>query len=223
MTTISRNIEIIQKQLPKQVRLVAVSKYNPSESILEAYRAGQRLFGESQAQEFVPKAQTLPADIEWHFIGHLQTNKVKEVVPYVSVIHAVDSLRLLQEINKQAAKNERIVDCLLQLRIAEEDTKFGMTLPECVQLLTDNAWQDFMHIRICGVMGMATDTDDERQVQREFHTLHEYFQHINMAFFPSACFFKEISMGMTHDYPLAIQEGATLIRVGSGIFGERMY
>ena len=223
MTITQTNLLQIRQQLPAHVTLVAVSETKPIPQLMEAYEAGQRIFGENKALEVRDKYEAMPKDIQWHFIGHLQTNKVKEVVPYVSVIHAVDSLRLLQEINKQAAKNERIVDCLLQLRIAEEDTKFGMTLPECVQLLTDNAWQDFMHIRICGVMGMATDTDDERQVQREFHTLHEYFQHINMAFFPSACFFKEISMGMTHDYPLAIQEGATLIRVGSGIFGERMY
>jgi PLP dependent protein len=220
---IAQHIENIQKQLPSHVRLVAVSKFNPTESILQAYLAGQRIFGESQAQELVPKAEQLPKDIEWHFIGHLQTNKVKYIIPYVSLIHAVDSLKLLQEINKQASKHNRIIDCLLQIRIAQEETKYGLNLDECVELLHKHPIAQFPCIRICGVMGLATDTEDVVQVKKEFQTLYQSFVTLKDTFFQTASSFSEISMGMTHDYPIAIQQGSTLIRVGSGIFGQRSY
>ncbi len=223
MSAIAQHIEHIKKQLPSHVRLVAVSKFNPPESIMQAYKVGQRIFGESQAQELVPKAEQLPKDIEWHFIGHLQTNKVKYIIPYVSLIHAVDSLKLLQEINKQAAKHNRIIDCLLQIRIAQEETKYGMKLDECVELLHSHPIAQFSCIRVCGVMGLATDTEDTVQVKMEFQTLYQSFVTIKNTFFQTASFFSEISMGMTHDYPIAIKQGSTLVRVGSGIFGQRTY
>lgn len=223
MSTIAQNIEFLRKQLPNHVRLVAVSKFNPAESVMEAYRVGQRVFGESQAQELVPKAQLLPKDIEWHFIGHLQTNKVKYIIPYVSLIHAVDSLKLVQEINKQALQQHRIMDCLVQIRIAQEETKYGMTLEESVSMLHYISVNNFTAIRICGVMGLATDTEDQNQVTKEFQYLTYCFHTLKNTFFQTSLYFSEISMGMTHDYPLAIEQGSTLIRVGSGIFGERAY
>ncbi|HNZ85448.1 MAG TPA: YggS family pyridoxal phosphate-dependent enzyme, partial [Paludibacteraceae bacterium] len=181
------------------------------------------VFGESQAQELVPKAQLLPKDIEWHFIGHLQTNKVKYIIPYVSLIHAVDSLKLVQEINKQALQQHRIMDCLVQIRIAQEETKYGMTLEESASMLHYISVNNFTAIRICGVMGLATDTEDQNQVTKEFQYLTYCFHTLKNTFFQTSLYFSEISMGMTHDYPLAIEQGSTLIRVGSGIFGERVY
>ncbi|MCQ2361132.1 MAG: YggS family pyridoxal phosphate-dependent enzyme [Paludibacteraceae bacterium] len=220
---ISENIKHINESLPAGVRLVAVSKFNPNESILEAYTVGQRLFGESHAQELVPKAEALPKDIRWHFIGHLQTNKVKYIAPYVSCIESVDSLHLLKEIDKQAARHGRVINCLLQFHVAQEETKFGFSIDECREMLQSDDFKNLKNISITGVMGMASISEDATQIEREFTQVKETFNALKAEFFADKPSFCEISMGMTHDYPIAIRCGATLIRVGSGIFGERMY
>lgn len=220
---IRENIKHINESLPAGVRLVAVSKFNPNESILEAYAVGQRLFGESHAQELVPKAEALPKDIKWHFIGHLQTNKVKYIAPYVSCIESVDSLHLLKEIDKQAAKHGRVINCLLQFHVAQEETKFGFSIDECREMLQSDDFKNLKNISITGVMGMASISEDATQIEREFTQVKETFNALKAEFFADKPSFCEISMGMTHDYPIAIRCGATLIRVGSGIFGERMY
>lgn len=220
---IRENIKHINESLPAGVRLVAVSKFNPNESILEAYAVGQRLFGESHAQELVPKAEALPKDIKWHFIGHLQTNKVKYIAPYVSCIESVDSLHLLKEIDKQAAKHGRVINCLLQFHVAQEETKFGFSIDECREMLQSDDFKNLKNISITGVMGMASISEDATQIEREFTQVKENFNALKAEFFADKPSFCEISMGMTHDYPIAIRCGATLIRVGSGIFGERMY
>lgn len=221
--SISANLKQVWEELPQGVRLVAVSKFHPNEAILEAYRAGQRIFGESKVQEMNVKHDSLPADIEWHFIGHLQSNKVKYIAPYVSLIHGIDSFHLLAEVNKQAAKAGRIIDCLLQIHIAQEETKFGFSPDECRQMLAEKQWQALTHIRLCGLMGMATNTDNMNQVQQEFTSLHNLFNEIKTTWFTNAPWFCELSMGMSHDYHEAIQAGSTLVRVGSHIFGERDY
>lgn len=221
--SISTNLKQVWEELPQGVRLVAVSKFHPNEAILEAYRAGQRIFGESKVQEMNTKHDSLPADIEWHFIGHLQSNKVKYIVPYVSLIHGIDSFHLLAEVDKQAAKAGRIIDCLLQIHIAQEETKFGFSPDECRQMLAEKQWQALTHIRLCGLMGMATNTDNMNQVQQEFASLHDLFNEIKTTWFTNAPWFCELSMGMSHDYHEAIQAGSTLVRVGSHIFGERDY
>ena len=187
------------------------------------YFTGQRIFGESKVQEMTQKYESLPKDIEWHFIGHLQTNKIKYIAPYVSLIHGVDSYKLLVEINKQAAKAGRIIPCLLQIHIAQEETKFGFSIDECREMLQEEDWKSLANVRISGVMGMATNTDDEEEISKEFDTLACFFQEIKETYFPDSPTFKEISMGMSDDYPLAIEKGSTLIRVGSKIFGERHY
>lgn len=220
---IAKEIHQIQNELPQGVRLVAVSKYHPIEAIEEAYRAGQRIFGESKAQELLTKHDALPKDIEWHFIGHLQTNKIKYIVPYVTLIHGIDSYRLLAEVNKQAEKAGRIVSCLLQLHIAEEETKFGFTFDECRAMLAAGEWRQLTHIRLCGLMGMATNTDDTEQIRREFCSLSSFFKEIKAKWFATDNNFCELSMGMSDDYHEAIACGSTLIRVGSKIFGERNY
>ena len=221
---IQTTIKEIRNQLPDQVRLVAVSKFHPIQAIEEAYAAGQRIFGESKVQEMDEKHAALPSDIEWHFIGHLQTNKVKYIVPYVSMIHAVDSYKLLAEINKQAAKCGRTIPCLLEIHIAQEDSKFGFTFQECRDMLKAGEWQSLTHVDICGVMGMATNTDNEAQVYHEFETIYHFFEELKSTYFKTASSsFKEVSMGMSHDYPLAIRAGSTLVRIGSKIFGERNY
>lgn len=221
---IQTTIKEIRNQLPDQVRLVAVSKFHPIQAIEEAYAAGQRIFGESKVQEMDEKHAALPSDIEWHFIGHLQTNKVKYIVPYVSMIHAVDSYKLLAEINKQAAKCGRTIPCLLEIHIAQEDSKFGFTFQECRDMLKAGEWQSLTHVDICGVMGMATNTDNEAQVYHEFETIYYFFEELKSTYFKAASSsFKEVSMGMSHDYPLAIRAGSTLVRIGSKIFGERNY
>lgn len=204
-------------------RLVAVSKTHPVELIQEAYDAGQRLFGENRVQELTAKQPELPADIEWHLIGHLQTNKVKYVAPFVHTIQSIDSLKLLLEIERQAAKAGRVIQGLLQFHIADEETKFGLSLPEAEALLQDEAVRGLQHVRLAGVMGIATNTDDQRQLRREFQTLRGYFEHLKTTYFPADEGFREISMGMSGDYRLAIEEGSTLIRVGSAIFGHRAY
>lgn len=204
------------------VTLVAVSKTQPVASILEAYDAGQRIFGENLVQEMVDKAQELPQDIEWHLIGHLQTNKVKYIAPFVKLIHGVDSLKLLQEINKQAAKNKRIIDCLLQVYIADEDTKFGLGFDEVVELLRSEEYSRLENVRIVGLMGIATNTKNEKQIAVEFNELKVFFDGIKVSFFRKDEAFKELSMGMSADYKLAIEEGSTMVRIGSSIFGKRI-
>lgn len=220
---IKDSLQQVLEGLPDNVRLVAVSKFHPNEAILEAYEAGQRIFGESKVQEMTAKYEALPKDIEWHFIGHLQTNKVKYIVPYVSLIHGIDSLRLLTEVNKQAAKIGRTIDCLLQIHIAQEETKFGFTPDECRQMLAEGEWKSLSHIRLRGLMGMATNTDDTMQIESEFQSLHQLFKEVKETWFGYDTAFAELSMGMSHDYHEAIRAGSTLIRVGSKIFGERDY
>lgn len=223
MTGIARNIEEIRKTIPEGVRLVAVSKFHPAEAIMEAYGAGQRIFGESRAQELVAKHKVLPADIEWHFIGPLQTNKVKDIVPFVSLIHSADSSRLLLEIEKQAARVDRVIDVLLELRVAREETKHGLDEADSEALLTGGLLDGLTHVRLKGVMGMATNTDDMDEVRLEFRQIRERFERMRAMLGERAAGFTEISMGMSHDYPLAIDEGSTMIRVGTSIFGEREY
>ena len=220
---IAENIKQVLSELPEGVRLVAVSKFHPNEAIEEAYNAGQRVFGESKVQEMTAKYESLPKDIEWHFIGHLQTNKIKYIVPYVTLIHGVDSYKLLTEINKQAAKAGRMVNCLLQLHIAQEETKFGFSFDECREMLTGDEWKELKNIRICGLMGMATNTDDTSLIKNEFHNIHELFTELKNSVFKGDEYFCELSMGMSHDYPIAIREGSTMIRIGTSIFGEREY
>lgn len=223
MTHIQEEIQTIKSGLPEGVRLVAVSKYHPIEALQEAYDGGQRIFGESKVQEMTSKYEALPKDIEWHFIGHLQTNKIKYMAPYVALIHGVDSYKLLAEINKQAAKVDRIIPCLLQIHIAQEETKFGFTPDECRAMLEQGEWKTLDHVRIAGVMGMATNTEDEKQIAQEFATLSHFFHETKETYFKDIPYYKEISMGMSDDYPLAIEHGSTLIRIGSRIFGERIY
>lgn len=221
--SIATNLKEVLSTLPAQVRLVAVSKFHPNEALEEAYAAGQRIFGESKVQEMTQKYESLPKDIQWHFIGHLQTNKIKYMIPYVAMIHGVDSYKLLAEINKQAAKAERIVPCLLQIHIAQEETKFGFSFDECRDMLNKGEWKSLQHVSIAGVMGMATHTDDEEEIRREFTSLTDFFHEIKTRHFDGHTDFREISMGMSDDYPQAIAAGSTLVRVGSRIFGERNY
>jgi PLP dependent protein len=210
----------VKSKVNGDVTLVAVSKTKPVEQILSIYQEGQRVFGENKVQEMFDKYEQLPKDIRWHLIGHLQTNKVKYIAPFVEMIHAVDSMRLLQEINKQALKNDRVIDCLLQFHIAEEDTKFGLTFEEACELIESVEYQGLSNIRIRGVMGMATFTDDEMQVRKEFKTLKSYFDRLKSTYFKDDSF-DTVSMGMSGDYEWAIEEGSTMVRVGSLIFGER--
>lgn len=221
--TIAEQIKNINSSLPATTRLIAVSKTKPVEDIQEAYDAGQRVFGENKALEMRDKHEALPKDIEWHFIGHLQTNKIKYIIPYVSLIHSIDSLNLLKEVNKEATKKDRRVDCLLQFHIAQEETKFGLSYDEAVQLLTSAEYKQMENIRIVGVMGMATFTDNNNQVSAEFATLRDIFDRLKKEYFSTEESFCELSMGMSDDYPLAIEQGSTLVRVGSAIFGKRNY
>lgn len=221
--SITANIKHIWAELPQGVRLVAVSKFHPVEDIEEAYNAGQRIFGESKVQEMTAKYEVLPKDIEWHFIGHLQTNKIKYMAPYVSLIHGVDSYSLLSQINKYAAKENRRIKCLLQIYIANEDTKFGLTVDECRQLLDNEDWRTLENIEICGLMGMATFTDNIEQVDREFCFLSNFFKEVKDKWFNDDERFCELSMGMSDDYEIAIKDGSTLVRIGSKIFGLRNY
>ena len=221
--SISSILSSIKTDLPDHVRLVAVSKFHPVEMIEEAYHAGQRIFGENHVQEMTQKHELLPKDIEWHFIGHLQTNKVKYIAPFVSLIHSVDSFKLLKEINKQAERSQRVISCLLQIHIAQEETKFGFSFDECRTMLQEEEWKTLTHVQLCGVMGMATFTDDVQEVRNEFRSLKKFFDEIKENYFSNNDAFHEISMGMTDDYPIAIEEGSTLIRIGTKIFGERVY
>lgn len=221
--SIATNIQSIRQQIPPNVQLVCVSKFNPNESILEAYETGERIFGESKVQELCEKFETLPKDISWHFIGHLQTNKIKFIVPFVSLIHGVDSFKLLTEIDKQAAKIYKTVNCLLQIHIAKEDTKFGFSEVELLDMLRVGEWQQLKNVRICGLMGMATFTDNAEQVRTEFRQLKTLFDLVKSTFFEAESSFCELSMGMSDDFQLAIGAGSTMIRVGSSIFGHRNY
>ena len=221
--TIRETINEINDELPKHTRLVAVSKFHPARALREAYEAGQRIFGESHAQEVVEKYENLPKDIQWHFIGHLQRNKVKDIVPFVSMIHSVDSLRLMRKINKEAQKAERAIPILLQLHIADENTKFGFSFEEVEALLDDGEWRQMGGIRISGLMGMATQTDNEEQIRAEFRSLKQFFDKIKNNYFADEADFKEISMGMSGDYRIAAEEGSTLVRIGTRIFGKRNY
>ncbi|MCP4550681.1 MAG: YggS family pyridoxal phosphate-dependent enzyme [Bacteroidetes bacterium] len=209
--------------LPPNVKLIAVSKTKPVEVIKEAYDAGQRIFGENKAQDLTAKFPLLPVDIEWHFIGHLQSNKVKHIVPFVSLIHSVDSIKLLGEINKHALKNQRIVDCLLQFHISTEEAKFGLSLKEAKSLIACDYFKTLNNIRITGVMGMATFTEDKEIIRNEFKQLKGCFTELKKSFYANIKSFKEISMGMSDDYQIALEEGSTIIRIGSAIFGARNY
>ncbi|MFW5708259.1 MAG: YggS family pyridoxal phosphate-dependent enzyme [Bacteroidota bacterium] len=221
MGSISESYKKIKNHLPPHVRLVAVSKTRPTSDIMELYECGHRVFGESKAQEMVPKQEQLPADIQWHMIGHLQTNKVKYIAPFVSMIHSVDSLKLLKTINKEAAKNNRVIDCLLQMHIAEEETKFGLDYNELTEMLSSEAFQKMKNVRIRGLMCMATFTDDHEQVRREFRQLTSYFHKARETFFADDNTFSERSMGMSDDYQVAVEEGSTMVRIGSILFGSR--
>ncbi|PVX49971.1 hypothetical protein C7377_1612 [Balneicella halophila] len=221
MSCISENIQQILKSIPDNVKLVAVSKTHAPEKIQEAYDGGYKVFGESRPQELREKEAILPKDIEWHMIGNLQKNKVKYIAPYVAMIHSVDSLSLLKVVEKEGRKNDRIISFLLQIKVAEEETKSGLSLEETKELLQSDTYKEMQHVRCCGIMGMATLTDNQQQIHDEFARLKEYFTQIKKEFFDSADEFKEISMGMSGDYPIAIKEGSTMIRVGSKIFGKR--
>lgn len=221
--SIASNIQQIKSTLPDGVTLIAVSKFQPAEAIKEAYTAGQRVFGESKAQEITIKYELLPKDIEWHFIGHLQSNKIKYIAPFIHTIHSIDSLKLLQEVDKQAARCNRNIRVLLQIYIAEEETKFGLSIAECHELLQSNAFAACRNITVCGLMGMATNTDNECQISKEYHSLHTLFTELKDKYFALNKSFTELSMGMSQDYPIAITQGSTLVRVGSLIFGNRQY
>ena len=213
----------IKQSLPKNVRLIAVSKFKPASDIKMLYDEGHRAFGENKAQEMKAKHEVLPQDIEWHFIGTLQTNKIKYIAPYVTMIHSIDRPELLWEVNKHAAKVGRVIPCLLQFHIAEEETKHGFLLEECEEMLRSSEFGQLQNVRIHGVMGMATFTDDMEQVRGEFRHLHDIYLHLKETYFQNNPDFKELSMGMTDDYPIAIEEGSTMVRIGSAIFGARDY
>ena len=221
--SIQDNYRQVVSGIRQGVRLVAVSKYKSVEEIKVVYDAGQRIFGENKAQEMRAKHEVLPSDIEWHFIGHLQRNKIKYIIGYVSLIHSIDSLELLEEVNKAAAKENRVVPCLLQFHIAQEESKFGLDMEQAVALLQSPAYKAMQNVRIDGVMGMATFTPDKEQVKQEFACLRAIFQKLQAGYFAGKAHFKEISMGMSDDYELAMQEGSTLVRIGSSIFGARDY
>ena len=221
MGTIADNLEKINKQVPAGVQLVAVSKTKPISDIEEAYNAGQRVFGENKVQELEDKFLALPKDIEWHLIGHLQSNKVKYIAPFVSMIHAVDSEQLLKVIDKEGAKNKRIIDCLIQIHIAQEDSKFGFSEKEAEDFFQSNNCMQYNHVRICGLMGMATFTDDNQQIRFEFKSLKRLFDSIKTTAMREVESFNQLSMGMSGDFQIGIEEGSTLVRVGSAIFGDR--
>lgn len=223
MYDVKGNLKTVVDSLPQGVRLVAISKYHPNEYIEAAYAEGQRIFGESHEQELRVKHETLPKDIAWHFIGHLQTNKVKYIAPYVSMIEAVDSLKLLREIDKQAAKCGRVIDVLLELHIAEEETKYGLTPDALRQLLAGGEWRTLEHVRICGLMMMASNVDDTQQIRSEFRQARQLFDEVKADYFADSSFFCERSWGMSHDYLIAVQEGSTMVRIGTTIFGPRVY
>jgi pyridoxal phosphate enzyme (YggS family) len=221
--SITNNIKALKEEIEiANTKLVAVSKTKPVEDLQEAYDAGQRIFGENQVQEMVEKYEKLPKDIEWHLIGHLQTNKVKYIAPFIHLIHSVDSLKLLTEINKQALKNDRVIDCLLQIYIADEETKYGLGFDEAIELLESQEFTELKNVRIVGLMGIATNTENLKLVKEEFYELKTLFDGIKVSYFRNQDYFKEISMGMSSDYKVAMEQGSTLVRIGSDIFGQRV-
>lgn len=220
---VAKNLNTVLGNLPEGVKLVAISKFHPSDYVMAAYNSGQRIFGESHEQELKKKAEALPDDIEWHFIGHLQTNKVKYIAPYINMIEAVDSLKLMREINKQAAKNNRVIDILLELHIAEEETKYGFTLDACREMLKAGEWREFANVRICGLMMMASNVADEGQIRTEMMAAWNFFDEVKRNYFADAPYFKERSWGMSDDYKIAVQCHSTMVRVGTAIFGARVY
>lgn len=221
--SIAQNLQRITAQLPQGVKLVAVSKFHPVDKVMEAYNAGQRIFGENRAQELAAKAPQMPTDIEWHFIGHLQKNKVRLIMPWASIIQSVDSVQLLQLINKEAARINRQVNVLLQLHVAKEQTKSGFTIEEILKAAEEGAFNNLSNVTICGMMAMATFTDDMSQVASEFELVHNTFITLRDKYFANKPEFKEISMGMSDDWPVAVKHGATLVRIGTDIFGAREY
>ncbi|WP_426667713.1 YggS family pyridoxal phosphate-dependent enzyme [Mucilaginibacter sp. McL0603] len=221
--SIADNIKSLKNETnPIKVQLIAVSKTKPAEEIMEAYDAGQRLFGENMVQELVDKYEKLPKDIKWHLIGHLQSNKVKYIAPFISMIQSVDSLKLLEEINKHAEKNNRVIDCLLQIYIADEETKYGLGFDEVIELLRSDEYTGLSHIRIRGLMGIATNTDTEKQIKDEFYELKTFFDGIKQSYFRQDPTFDVLSMGMSSDYKIAIEQGSNMVRLGSTIFGQRI-
>lgn len=218
--SVAERIEYINSRLPETTKLLAISKFHPAPLIMEAYEAGQRIFGESREQELSQKHAELPKDIEWHFIGHLQTNKVKYIAPYVAMIHSVDSIRLLEEIDRQAKRAGRVIECLLELHVAQEETKFGFSFNDVRQLYAEKTLERFANVRVRGVMGMASNTDNDLQVRREFASIASLYDEVKSKYDPTV---DTLSMGMTHDWRIAVEEGSTMIRVGSFIFGEREY
>ena len=223
MYDVAKNLHEVLRDLPDGVKLVAISKFHPNEYIEVAYNEGQRIFGESQEQELSRKVDTLPKDIEWHFIGHLQTNKVKYIAPYISMIEAVDSLKLLKEINKQAAKHNRVINVLLELHIAEEESKYGFSPDACRQLLEEVEWKNLRNVHIVGLMMMASNVDDQEQIRREMTIAADLFDELKAKYFADDADFKERSWGMSHDYKIAVECRSTMIRVGTTIFGPRIY
>ncbi|RPH33731.1 MAG: YggS family pyridoxal phosphate-dependent enzyme [Bacteroidales bacterium] len=221
--SIASDLQQIRLAIPSHVTLVAISKTHPVEVVMEAYNAGQRIFGENKVQEMVSKFEAMPKNIEWHLVGHLQSNKVKYIAPFVSLIHSVDSLKLLNVINKEAEKIDRVIDCLFQIHIAEEETKFGLSAEELNELLSNPEFKQLKNIRIVGLMGMATFTDNAEHIRREFKSLKDLFKRIKESDFSQNDYFKDLSMGMSSDYQIAIEEGSTMVRVGSSIFGNRNY
>ena len=223
MYDVAKNLHEVLGNLPDGVKLVAISKFHPNEYLETAYREGQRIFGESQVQELTQKVETLPKDIEWHFIGHLQTNKVKYIASYISMVEAVDSLKLLKEINKHAAKYDRVINVLLELHIAEEETKYGFTPDACRELLESGEWKELKHVHISGLMMMASYVDDRNQIKKEMTMAAELFDELKAKYFADDPEFKERSWGMSHDYDLAVECRSTMVRVGTTIFGPRIY
>jgi len=221
--SVPETIHRLKTELPTDTRLVAVSKFHPKEAILEAYEAGQRIFGESRVQELCEKQPVCPKDIEWHFIGHLQTNKIRQIVPFVALIHGVDSLKLLKEINKEGEKISRVIPCLLQIHIAQEETKFGFSFDECRDFLASGELKSLKFISLHGLMGMATLTENPTQIKAEFKSLKNFFDELKKNYLMDEPNFNDLSMGMSDDYEMAIEEGSTMVRIGSAIFGSRVY
>jgi pyridoxal phosphate enzyme (YggS family) len=221
MSDIASNIISLKQQIPSSVKLVAVSKTKSEAEIFEAYNTGHKIFGENRVMELISKKEQLPNDIEWHYVGHLQTNKVKFLVPFIRMIHSVDSFKLLKTINSEALKVNRIIDCLLQFHIARENTKYGFSVNEVVEMISSDEFKQLHSVRLCGVMGMATFSDDEKQIREEFRYLAGCFKELKRQYFSGEACFKDISMGMSGDFKIAIDEGSTIVRIGSIIFGER--
>ncbi len=220
--SITSNLHKELESLPEGVKLVAVSKFHSVDDIMEAYVAGQRIFGESRVQELIPKHEALPKDIEWHFIGHLQTNKVKYITPFIHTIHSIDSFKLLEEVDKSARQTGRIINILLQIHVAQEENKFGFSEEECLEMLSKGEWKALENVQICGLMGMASFTENTEQIRKEYQSLALFFRKLKSKHFSDCQYFKELSMGMSDDYPIAVEEGSTMVRIGTGIFGTRI-